>query len=152
MDYDSDHEEPFHGFIPESSNIEIENLPPPINTRLCQPTSPYGYSNSSGYSSSSGSSGSSGYSDSSGYSGSKPRRMSDDINSEWKSESILYDKLYQSSDVGEAPEPSFLDDEVFHQEEIGGEMLLNPTFLPTASVLQRRENCKFNCQGVFPLI
>ena len=147
MDYDSDHEEPFHGFIPESSNIEIENLPPPINTRLCQPTSPSGYfssSGSSGYSGSSDSLGCSGSYGSSGYSGSKPRRMSDDINSAWKLESILYDKLFQSSDVGEAPEHSFLDDEVFHQEEIGREMLLNPMFLPTASVLQRRGNCKFS--------
>ena len=96
MDYDSDHEEPFHGFIPESSNIEIENLPPSItNTRLCQPTSPYGCCSSSGYS---GSSGSSGFVESSSSNieidsspppvnsivcqptSPNPRRMSDDIN------------------------------------------------------------------------
>ena len=119
MDYDSDHEEPFHGFIPESFNIEIGSLPPPINAGLCQPTSP------------------------------KPRRMSDDINTQWKLESILSDDfsqnfLHEFSDEEEAREPISLPDQVLNQEEIDGGLLLPPMFLPTASVLKRRGNCKFN--------
>ena len=156
MDYDSDQEEPFHGFIPESSNIEIENLPPPINTRLCRPTS-----SSSGYSSSSG------FVESSlpnieidstpppvntivwQPTSPKPRRMSDDIYTEW--DNIQYDRdlppnFLQENvpDDEKAREPTYLNEQVFYPDEIGWGMLHNPKFLRTASVLKRRGNCKFN--------
>ena len=165
MDYDSDHEEPFHGFIPESSNIEIENLPPSItNTRLCQPTSPYGCCSSSGYSSSSGFSG---FVESSSSNieidsstlpvnsivcqptSPKPRRMPDDINTEW--DNIRYDhelipNFLQEDFPNEekAREPTYLNEQVFYPDEIGWGMLHNPKFLRTASVLKRRGNCKFS--------
>ena len=156
MDYDSDQEEPFHGFIPESSNIEFENLPPPINTRLCRPTS-----SSSGYSSSSGfveSSLSNIEIDSTPPpvntivwqpTSPKPRRMSDDIYTEW--DNIQYDRdlppNFLQEDVPDdekASEPTYLNEQVFYPDEIGWGMLHNPKFLRTASVLKRRGNCKLN--------
>ena len=155
MDYDSDQEEPFHGFIPESSKIENENLPPPINTRLCQPTSPNRYCSSSGFVESSSSNIEIDSTPSPVNTivcqptSPNPRRMSDDINYEW--DNIQYDNelppnFLQDNFPGDekACEPTYLNEQVFYPEEIGWGILHNPKFLRTASVLKRRGNCKFN--------